>query len=293
MTDINKKKIVDCCSEKKYKNIKILSKLKKNLTRNLIIFFAIVVVVNIIAMALFTFSVNSKLGEAVDIAKPQEGTLTLIKPLDCESCGDMLEEKTVLLAQNIEILDDKVIFANDDTAKELIKKLNISKLPALIFQSEENIKSKLSRAFKNNLRLFEEKTLVWEKTKLPFFDNTSNKTVGLVNTIYIVDKTCDVCFDVVQTQKPILQRFGIVFASEKLVDISDLEGQELIDRYNIKSVPTIIMSKEAGDYNSLRNVWSKVGSVEDDGVFIFRDLDVIGVNYKDLDTNTVILSDKK
>jgi|GEM_PF-1050380 len=49
------------------------------------------------------------------------------------------------------------------------------------------------------------------------------------------------------------------------------EGIELIEQYNIEKLPTMLISKEASVDMTFSDVWaSGVGSIEDDGTFVFR-----------------------
>ena len=75
--------------------------------------------------------------------------------------------------------------------------------------------------------------------------------------------------------------------SEKTVDIASDEGKALIKKYSIKSVPTIILSKDADAYPALKQIWQQVGSVEEDGNYVFREVTQMG-SYKDLTTGDVV-----
>lgn len=113
--------------------------------------------------------------------------------------------------------------------------------------------------------------------------------MGLVNLTYLVDSTCPACYKADQVQKPILtQGYGIALNYERAVDISSFEGQNLISRYNITKVPTVLLSADADQYANLKNVWKNVGTVEADGWYVFREMQQLqGVIYKDLVTNQI------
>jgi len=53
----------------------------------------------------------------------------------------------------------------------------------------------------------------------------------------------------------------------RVVEFDSVEGKELIEDYNIESVPTIVVLSAEPD---LFGNWSEVGSVEDDNVLVFR-----------------------
>ncbi|MBS3108477.1 hypothetical protein J4409_01265 [Candidatus Woesearchaeota archaeon] len=62
----------------------------------------------------------------------------------------------------------------------------------------------------------------------------------------------------------------------------------MVKKYGIKAAPTIILSEEASVYNVLNGIWSQVGTVESDGVYVFRNIEVIGEIYKDLSSDKII-----
>ena len=124
----------------------------------------------------------------------------------------------------------------------------------------------------------------------PYRDITTNEIKGLVELTYITDRSCSECYNVSE-HKLILtnqRAFALAITKETSVDISTKEGKELINNYNITSVPTVLLSKEASAYPSLISVWRNVGSVEKDGILIFRNLDLMQGKYKDLSKNEII-----
>src|SRR3990167_8837648 len=116
---------------------------------NALVFILIVVLaVNVVTMGLFTFIVDGKLDEALDLARPQEGALTLISPVGCDKCKTLDVVKSNFASKNVEISEDIQMSYADEDAKELIKKYAIKKLPVLIFESDEKIKTSFSESVK-------------------------------------------------------------------------------------------------------------------------------------------------
>ena len=70
--------------------------------------------------------------------------------------------------------------------------------------------------------------------------------------------------------------------------LSGQEGKNLVGKYNIKKVPTVLLSPEASAYEALSQVWERVGTVESDGVFVFREMEAINQTYKDLNNNKIV-----
>ena len=77
---------------------------------------------------------------------------------------------------------------------------------------------------------------------------------------------------------------------ENKVDISSAEGKALVEKYAIKKVPTVVISGDLREYEGFDTVWGQVGSIEEDGTYVFRQLEVLSQNivYKDLTTGEVV-----
>ncbi|MFA4831200.1 MAG: hypothetical protein WC862_05250 [Patescibacteria group bacterium] len=279
-----------CCAENKKNDSDPLknSFVKKNFNQTLIAFLALAVVVNIAVMGFFTFTVNNKLNNAIEAAKPQPGSLILVIPQDCPACGDLSATSKKIKAQDIELAENKIIAAESDEGKTLIEKFGLQKLPALIFASPEKIKPRLKQSLETGARAAGEDTLIWEQNQPPYVDIKTNSVAGLVSLTYLTDKSCADCYDAAKTQRPILQRFGIAIIAENTVDISEAEGNQLIDAYRITALPTVILSSEAGEYKAFSDVWKQVGTIEEDGSFVFREMNALNATYKDLKTGKII-----
>jgi cold shock CspA family protein len=88
---------------------------------------------------------------------------------------------------------------------------------------------------------------------------------------------------------PIVKRFQVYLESTKTVDASSNEGKSLISKYNITAVPTILITGDVSVYDPLAAIWPSVGSVEEDGVYVFRTMSAVrGSVYKDLSTGQVV-----
>jgi len=121
----------------------------------------------------------------------------------------------------------------------------------------------------------------------PYYDVASNKIKGGVNITYLTDQSCKECYDV-KLHDRALTNLGVPTTGIKTVDISSDEGKQLVSKYSIKLVPTLILSGEVSEYQTLVQVWKDVGTVTSDGTYIFTDLGVMGGSYKDLSKNQII-----
>lgn len=260
----------------------------KNYNQVLIILLIIALVTNIAVMAFFTFTVNRQLNTVIDVTKPQEGDLTLVLPRNCQMCGDFSELTAFIKNQNVEIKSEKAFYADTTEGQKIISDYGLEKLPALIFASPDSINSKLAKLIEKDSRSKEDNTLIWEQTLPPYLDVETESVVGLVEVTFLTDNSCSTCYNVVNTQGPILQRFGLAIGVKNTVDVSEAEGKRLLEKYNIIAVPTIILSSEANIYDALVKVWNQVGTIENDGNFVFREMDALPATYRDLKTGKII-----
>lgn len=252
------------------------------------IILGVFLAINLLILAVFTTLVNSKITTALETIEPQQGTFTVINPIDCPNCRSTDQLKTHLLKQNLDITDTIEISSTSPEAIELIAKLGINKLPALIFSSKERITTSTQNSILLDGKLIGKNIVAWEQSQPPYFNIQTNAQEGLVSAIYLTDNSCTECYDVIAIQKQTFQALGVNFVNEISVDISTAEGQELLDKYAIESVPTIILSKDMSVYAQLIKVWDKAGTIAKDGSYIFRKLGEQGLNYRDLKSGDII-----
>jgi hypothetical protein len=71
---------------------------------------------------------------------------------------------------------------------------------------------------------------------------------------------------------------------ESIVDTGSDEGKQLLDKYDIENVPTIILDGDLEVYDNFKAVWENVGTIEDDGTYVFRTITAMGqgIVYNDL-----------
>jgi len=71
---------------------------------------------------------------------------------------------------------------------------------------------------------------------------------------------------------------------EKTFQASSVEAQVLIEKYDIVKIPTLIFSKDALEYDTVSQVWDKVGSQEEDGTLVLR---YVNPPYRNVSTGLV------
>lgn len=215
-------------------------------------------------------------------------SLKHLKNENCEECYDLSPLVSQMSNTGMKIGDIDEISINSKEGKELIKKYNIQKIPAIILGSEIEVYPELIKELANVGNIESDGVFVTRFAGIPYYDILEKRIKGLVTMTVLLDKSCDECYNPNNVHKLIFQKMGIVFKDEKNIDISSLAGKELIDKFSIEKVPTVLLSGDVSEYPGLVDSWKDVGTVEDGGVYVFRKLEIIGQVYRDLVTNNII-----
>ncbi len=215
-------------------------------------------------------------------------TLYNLKDSACEKCSDLTPLINQIKGAGIKISQEKIINPESNEGKELLKKYNLDFAPTIILSKDAVAYEIMKEAWPQIGTIEKDGYYVLRLVYPPFINLTTSKLRGLVDIIYLTDKSCKECYDVNLHNQIITnpQSFAINLDKEETVDISDAKGKELIDKYNITQVPTTILSSEVAVYPSSEAL-KQFFTVEKDGSFVFRIASVLG-NYKDLTTNKVV-----
>ncbi len=219
-----------------------------------------------------------------------EGRVILyhLKDLTCDKCNDLTPLINQIKGAGVKISEEKTIEPNSNEGKELTKKYNLDFAPAIILSKEASAYDIIQQAWTQIGSKETDGNYVLRLVSPPYINLTNGKLRGIVNIIYLTDKSCVECYNVNQHREILVnpQSFAVKLEKEETFDISDAKGKELIAKYNITQVPTVILSDEISAYPSSR-VLKQFFSVEKDGSYIFRQPQAIG-NYKDLTINQVV-----
>lgn len=210
--------------------------------------------------------------------------LTYLKNSKCGDCVDLTTTIQGIKQSGVVIIEEKEIEFDSEEGKGLINKYGFDKVPALILSSD----LEEYEIIQQWQQLGEIKNGDYVVTKItpPFYDLNENKVVGIIDLIRLTDKSCTECYDV-NGHDAILARFGMKIRDENSYDISEVKGNELVEKYSITKVPTIILSEDAKHYELFQSVWQQVGSIEDDGAYVFRSVEVMSGSYKDLENDEI------
>ena len=214
--------------------------------------------------------------------------LTKITAEDCEDCFDL-----DMLVSNLKmfgvVLGKENSFAYDsDEGKELVEKYDIKSVPTLIFSGDAAEYEQISTAWEEIGTTEDDGMMVLRTVNPPYLDIDSGKVKGIVEITYLVDEGCEQCYDPAVIKQMFEQQLAMKFSDEKKVDVSSEDGKNLVEDLDIKLVPTVIMSGDAGEYPGIATVWGQIGAVKDDK-YVLTNLELIpGAVYKDLEKGEII-----
>ena len=188
------------------------------------------------------------------------------------------------------LAEENTVWASSSAGLSLIRNYNITKAPSFTLSSDAFEYDIIKEAWSQVGTVENDGSLVYREVSPPYFDLTTKETKGLVDVTFITDETCTECYNVT-VHKAILTNpagYNLYIREEKFIDIADDEGEELLEKYNITAVPTFILTEGAQYYTMLNAIWPQVGTVEDDGTYVFRNIGVMEVVYRDLTTGEVV-----
>src|SRR3989338_2669547 len=215
-------------------------------------------------------------------------TVYLLKDEGCTKCNTLDALIGQLKSSGIKFAEQKTISASSSEGKSLVQKYGIGFVPVIILSKDAAEYDIIQKAWPQVGTKETDGSYVMRSVYPPFVNLSTGKLRGVVSLTYLTDKSCTGCYDV-KLHKQILtspQSFAISLDKEDTVDISDSKGKELIGRYNITQVPTVVLSEEVAAY-STKAALGQFFSVEKDGYYVFRKPSVLGA-YKDLSTNSIV-----
>jgi hypothetical protein len=171
-----------------------------------------------------------------------------------------------------------------------VKKYDITQVPTVIVEFTGKNKPDISNFFNTGLGKVVDGKFILGKILAPYYDLTDKKIKGLVNVVYLTDATCTNCYDV-NKHEVALKNLGIDTEGAKAIDVASQEGKDLLAKYNITQVPTVLIMGEVNEYQVLAQAWTDVGIVASDGTYIFTNMNLMEGYYRDLKTGKEIEAD--
>ncbi len=224
-------------------------------------------------------------------------TVLILEDESCTECFNISQIIDQLKGAGIQIASQKTIDAASSDGEELIEQYNIEKIPTLIFNKEAMEYTVVAQVWSQVGTEESDGKLVLRFVNPPYINTSTGKTEGLVTMTLITDTTCTECFDTSVYKELFTQSFSMHVVKEDVLDVASTKGRFLVKKYNITTVPTVVLSKDAGMYPSLAQAWEQVGTAEKDGSFTFRKVELLksyfeqqgeAFAYKDLITGEVL-----
>lgn len=200
-----------------------------------------------------------------------KGVVFIIELVDssCTECSNLDSVLASFVEAGIVIGNKETLEYNSDEGEDLINEYGLIQAPAMLFSEDieeyEGMKEIFAQLDSVNKKGF----YAIHSLMPPYRNLTTGKIDGIVDLIMLTDNSCTNCYDVT-VNKQILQGLGLVLDNENTYDVSSTKGKQLISQYDIKKVPTILVSSEASIYGSFVQAWKAVGDVHSDGWFIMR-----------------------
>ena len=215
-------------------------------------------------------------------------SMVILKDDKCTKCNGMETLINEIKGAGIGISNMKTVLIASDEGKDLIKKYKIGFVPVLLLSKDASVYDIIQRAWGQVGSKDDDGSYVTRVVYPPFINLTTGELKGIVNVVYVVDKSCTECYDPKRHREIITsqQGFSVSLDKEEVIDINDAKGKELISKYNITQAPTVILSREVSAYPSGR-LLKQFFSVEKDGSFVFRKNEQFGT-YRDLTNNTIV-----
>ena len=230
------------------------------------------------------YAVNIFLTKSISdilVATPVKVSFVIIEPPKdrCENCFDADNvAKMIKTAHNIKYTSSRMLYTSR-LSQKYIETYGIRNLPAVVVSGDianKNLMSawKALSGEKRNGRIVIDNLL-------PHYNIESDKVKGVISAVLIKDKTCKKCFDE-NKYINILGKFGMVVGNTEVYDVASNKGRAFVRKYFITKIPTLILSPDAGDYPGFAASWADVGTIEKDGWFIFRKVQKLSKEYKNI-----------
>ncbi|HLD28411.1 MAG TPA: hypothetical protein VJB67_02265 [Patescibacteria group bacterium] len=229
---------------------------------------------------------DSRIATAREAERPAEISIIEIKEPSCLDCFDLTPIIDAIKKESVNIVSQRIVELASVEGAELVKKYNITKVPSLIVSGEINKNAKLKLIWPQAGDIVDN-IFVMRQVVAPYVLTDSGEVRGRMQWVMLTDTACDDCYDVT-LHEDILKRYGLPTENQKIIGRQLSEGQELIAKYDITLLPTIILTGDVDDYPSLTKIWSQVGTIESDGAYVFREGVKQMGTYRDLNTGQVI-----
>lgn len=221
--------------------------------------------------------------------KPAKLQLTLIKDSACEDCRDITPLIEEIKKHSVKITSERTLERTSEEAQKLVQEFKIERLPTLLVKGELQKTQELTELWNLTGKITGE-TYVFTRVFPPYVVPDTGEVQGRFSLVYLADTSCTECYDVTR-HAAALRNLAMETSDDRTVEVNSAEGKELIKKYKITAVPTILLSGDLEEYENFQQVWPQVGTVEGDGMHVFREPgEKIMGTYKDLRTGKLVIA---
>lgn len=227
--------------------------------------------------------VNPETGRVVGSVKA-----TILENSGCDNCFDINQLLSSIEGTGVAVTEQRTVNIDSEEGQTLVSKYNLQTAPALILSSDLEVYSQITEGWSQFGEVASDGNYVTKLETPPYYDLQEQRIVGLVNMVVLHDSSCEECYDAVPLHTSILQRIGVALASTEKVDVNSEQGASYVEQYDITSVPVTVLTGDMKAYPVLKSAWDPVGTIEENGAYVFRSPEFVGQPYKNLETGEVV-----
>lgn len=213
--------------------------------------------------------------------------VTLIRDASCADCTDpdvFLKQLTGMGMKQKSLTE---LDRSAPEARRLAERYGLTSIPALILSADAQQYPAIVSAWRGFGTTTSDGLLVADPKYAPYAEFASGHVRGRVHATFITDKTCTSCYDVAAFRNILKGNFGVALTDEQTVDVASDAGAALVKRYGLAQAPTLLLTGDVQAYPDLQRAWLPVGTVADDGTYVFRKVSTMGT-YRDLLIGSIV-----
>ena len=216
---------------------------------------------------------------------PKLRIIVVTSKLCADKCFDINLFLDALKQNGIKEVGTETLNVEDSQGKALAEKYKITKVPTVLISGELDKNPQLAQAWASLGEIIDQ-VFVFRKLIPPYIEVATGELKGQFSLVYLTNESCSKCYDV-KLHDTALGNLGLKTNDNKIVDVSSDEGKELLKKYAILSVPTILLSGDLAEYSGLQQIWPQVGIIASDGTYVFTKMDEMG-SYMNLKTGKLV-----
>ncbi len=250
--------------------------------------WTVAIAVGVVLMLSANVALAAQLAKAVrgEIDPFGSVNITFLTTPDCPECFDLNPLREYLTQNGVDGSQIHEVAYDSKAGAVLIKKHEIARVPTAIIPGSLT-DLEFMAGLVENLGSVKNGAFVITEVQPPYRDLSSNQVVGRFDVIVVGDASCTECYSP-DLHDQVFERLAMKPQNKSVIDVSSEEGKAMIEAYEITAVPTILLRGDLESYGTLQEIWSSVGTIEDDGTYVLR----AGVQnmgtYKELPSGKII-----